>query len=604
MSPISSRTTQPEERNPLAQLDALPGPLRTFLLSRSASEDLRVIYKKYQFPTNTLDAIVDLIGDIDFGYLPFSELLLALVDDVGLPEAQAKQFAIDLAGLRYLPVAELLGANVREAIKSWGGDPKKFPVKKVEAQKMTAQMLVRDLLASSKEPLDTRLKERLQFVLLSRISGVRDDTETRDILTRSQKVGGVELAATQAEELLDQLKRKLASAQIVAEMPAAPPSSTVPSTQNLVPSTPPRPAPRAAPSATVAPKPRPSLSEALPAAQKFAGPDFQIPEAKPQKDEEEIESMRAKLAERIPKESELAARKRTASVESTVRTSGLTLDPALTERFKRIVDARLRDIRDALETKRLLAQSMETGGLALSAGVASRVTNLMEAEYRALTGQGAADKQREARALESTIQQAAEAREAMRTASAAQAAEARFYKIAEKSQKLQEQEVLLPSTTPTIQPPTSDLQRPTSNVGKKPILKAILSQASVTTPPESKPKMEDVKVVRTVSGPIDELAAMTIVEFRRLSKDPREATLKIRDKIELLKEEGFDRYLAAVRAWQSSLPNRAYLALTREALGSNTTVPALIREKTQATQPTLTLDEFHAILALNSQLQL
>lgn len=314
--------------------------------------------------------------------------------------------------------------------------------------------------------------------------------------------------------------------------------------------------------------------------------------------------MRVELAERIPKENELTARKRTASVENIVRTSGLILEPALTERFKRIVEARLRDIRDAFETKRLLKEAVATGGLALAQEAALRASNLIEAEYRALLGQSVAEKKREAITFESETLQAITAREVIKSAAEAQAAEDRFHKIARKSKQLEEREVLLPPVTPSHTSAPLVVQPPKPSAPPRPALKPILSPASVALPRDTKPKMEDVKVVRMVAGPIDELATMSIVEFRRLSRDPREATLKIRDKIELLKEEGFERYLAAVRAWQSSEPNRAYLALTREALGASTTVPDLIREKSQAAQATLTLDEFHAILTLNGQLQL
>ena len=96
---------------------------------------------------------------------------------------------------------------------------------------------------------------------------------------------------------------------------------------------------------------------------------------------------------------------------------------------------------------------------------------------------------------------------------------------------------------------------------------------------------------------------MTIIEFRRMSKDPKEATLKIRDKIELLKEEGYEKYAQGIRAWQESAPNRLYLELSRRALESGNPVPTIIEEQTKSGAPTLTLPEFQAILMLNSQLR-
>lgn len=97
---------------------------------------------------------------------------------------------------------------------------------------------------------------------------------------------------------------------------------------------------------------------------------------------------------------------------------------------------------------------------------------------------------------------------------------------------------------------------------------------------------------------------MTIVAFRRLSQYPKERTLKIHDKIELLKGESYENYVAGVRGWQESEPNRLYLEISRAALNTGATVPELLKSRAAANVPTLSLEEFQAILQLNSQLKL
>lgn len=599
---IPAQPTVPR-RDPRDQFALLPGPLQAFLRSQSCFEDLVALYRKHGLTETEMNAVVDLIGDIDFRYRPFSDLLSALTDEIKMPLARAKAFALDVAGRHFLPIADLIESDVWNTIKTWGGNPATFPAKKIETTKTTARALVDEAIGKLRAGLSPRTQERLRYVLLSRIQGVRNDVEAKEMLTRDEKVGGTALPPSIADDLLDELRRKLATAQIVTEMPLEQQTEehkNVRTEELNQPATlPPKPSskPVAPP---VPPKPRPSLSEALPAALKFAGPDFEIPGMPRPKDNEEIATIRAELAERIPT-NDSVARTRAASVASIVRASNLTFsDPLLSERFKRVVEARLRDIRDTLETKNLLMKTIAAGGLGITSLEAELATNLIEAEYQALTGLATATKRRESSQFEASAKLTTQARDAARATLEAANREDRFYKIAEKSKKLQEAEVLLPTS---IAPSTEHLV-PSVVVPKAPVREVVLSPASVSPSQSGKPLVEDVKVVRKIAGPIDELATMTIVEFRRLSKDPREAALKIRDKVELLKEEGFERYLAAVRAWQSSEPNRMYLGLTREALGKNTSVPTLIQEKLQTTQTTLTLDEFHAILSLNGQLQM
>ena len=71
--------------------------------------------------------------------------------------------------------------------------------------------------------------------------------------------------------------------------------------------------------------------------------------------------------------------------------------------------------------------------------------------------------------------------------------------------------------------------------------------------------MTDVQAVPKLTGPVDELRQLTIDDFRRLSKDPREATLKIKDKIDLLEDMGYEQKTQGVKAFLESGVNRLYL---------------------------------------------
>ena len=55
-----------------------------------------------------------------------------------------------------------------------------------------------------------------------------------------------------------------------------------------------------------------------------------------------------------------------------------------------------------------------------------------------------------------------------------------------------------------------------------------------------------------LTGPVEELRAITLVDFRRLSRDPSEAAMKIKDKIDLLTGESFEKRSAGIAAWTAS----------------------------------------------------
>ncbi len=95
---------------------------------------------------------------------------------------------------------------------------------------------------------------------------------------------------------------------------------------------------------------------------------------------------------------------------------------------------------------------------------------------------------------------------------------------------------------------------------------------------------------------------MSIVDFRRLSKTPKEATLKIKDKIDLLAEESFERKTEGIKAWQASEANRTYLSMLRTSLEGEP-LPQVIAKLQNANQPVLTKEEFDAIMELNRDLR-
>lgn len=121
--------------------------------------------------------------------------------------------------------------------------------------------------------------------------------------------------------------------------------------------------------------------------------------------------------------------------------------------------------------------------------------------------------------------------------------------------------------------------------------------------PSKKPRLEDIKVRPRLIGPVEEIREMTLVDFRQLAKEPREATQKILDKLNLLERESLTKKIDGIRAWQQSEVNKLYLEIIRESLTKSAPVSRIIAERLTAGKQTLTESEYRAVMELNRVLR-
>jgi hypothetical protein len=128
----------------------------------------------------------------------------------------------------------------------------------------------------------------------------------------------------------------------------------------------------------------------------------------------------------------------------------------------------------------------------------------------------------------------------------------------------------------------------------------VLSPQSIV--PDENAKVTDIRAPR-LAGPIEQIHRLTLVEFRRLSKEPAKAVQKILDQVALLEEEGYDRKSQAVSAWRASPLYRQYLSLNQEALTRGLSVEDVIRQKLAAGEQVITVEDLQAILDLNAKLR-
>lgn len=126
---------------------------------------------------------------------------------------------------------------------------------------------------------------------------------------------------------------------------------------------------------------------------------------------------------------------------------------------------------------------------------------------------------------------------------------------------------------------------------------------SNTPAPDGKVKMDDVKYVPKLMGPIDELGEMNLVNFRRLSQDSKEATKKIEEKIKFLEDDRYSKRIEGIKAWRSSPINKLYLEIGQEGIIVARGIENAIKAREKSNKDYLKLDEFNAIMELNKRIR-
>ena len=120
--------------------------------------------------------------------------------------------------------------------------------------------------------------------------------------------------------------------------------------------------------------------------------------------------------------------------------------------------------------------------------------------------------------------------------------------------------------------------------------------------------MQDVRPIAPppsaqLTGPVQELANLTLSDFRRLSADPVEACRKLSDKLDILEEHAYTQRIEGIKAWQVSEVYKLYLAVIKAAFSGGKPIAEAIAEALSAGRETPTEREVRAIMDLNRQLK-
>ena len=245
----------------------------------------------------------------------------------------------------------------------------------------------------------------------------------------------------------------------------------------------------------------------------------------------------------------------------------------LADRFSQILKTYLRGIRNRLETKMTLVKPFLNGGLSFDHDSAEKVMVLADKAIKAKPGETMAPWPKI-----KLPELAAIGREAAYDFS-------RLKKLDTGHE--------LPAPPKPVAPPAA--------AGQMPLIKRRFEAENLSQ--STKARIEDVKFVPKVMGPIDEIKYLDLTAFRRLGGDPFKTAEKIKSKLALLEEESYGKRLEGIKAWRLSPIFKLYLALGGLSISANKPIDVIIEERKLAGGEYLTADEFRAIMDLNKNLR-
>ncbi len=519
---------------------------------------------------------------------------------------------------------------------------------------LAAAQVVEKIIKESGITVEERLKKRLEEIIDAYLRDVRDRFETKSTLTQQVNAGGMAFSAEQANliiQLIDKAKTRPPKAAPEKEKILPVPPKASPAAPPVAPSAKETEAPPVLEkvAAPLEAPPSPPLS-APPITSGVA--EFVFSPA----DEQEILAHKEKLPVLVAglKPIEIAK-----LIDEIIRESGLVLDEINRKKLENILLTHLKDIRDGYETRATLLYAPEPAGLGLKEEQIEKVLSaarkkvsvleerLRKEEEEKIRKAIEEEKQKialERKKAEEKIKEKIDARwtqitgKPAETASLTLGSELLAPPIAMQPKAAAPQAPVSPGITkiveapplPKVQPPekptvpVKEIQKPVfppePEVPKKEITPPVLPSAppkvkplEILKPvqpayrrpevPSKRPRLEDIKVKPRLIGPVEEIREMTLIDFRRLSNEPREAVQKIKEKLNLLEKESLTKKIAGIRAWQESEVNKLYLGIAKEIITQGKPVSEIIKKREEAGKPVLTEEEIKAIMELNKSLR-
>lgn len=284
----------------------------------------------------------------------------------------------------------------------------------------------------------------------------------------------------------------------------------------------------------------------------------------------------------------------------------------LAKRFQKILESRIKHIRNSIETAEVLHRSSKVGGLELPEDKANEIVKYVDEHSKDAIN---TNQIKEKEAVQETPTQSAE----IKQADFSQAPPA-FIPIPKKKEpepqpqkEIKETMVSnaevkpkentnIPVKESVEEPVKINQEKPVEDLYKRSATEEMSKMASIRQQTPQRPQVMDIRQPSSVTGPVEELMQIDLKEFRRMGNNPGESTEKILEKMYLLEEESWNIRMDGIAAWQKSPLNQQYLKVGRESLKQNKPVIEVIDSQEDSNKLILHFQEFLAVNDLNSKL--
>ena len=544
-----------------------------FLDDSKRLDDIDALVLRHALPPGkrmqeALDPVLDLIAQ---GKLKPEDLPKRFEEKLGLSPEAARKLALDFASVLLVPLSSML-PEVGRALGALGIERLSAPASlEPPVQAVSANAFVHGELEKYKLELpEEHLQKKFERSLSEFVAKRQTREETLETLTRPRKAGGLGLDVYASARLLDGL---LKDSKHVSTATAEISGGSREVTSLLS-------SPRRIPSSQPKPKPLPPRTVV-----KFD------PVMVHAEDEKEIEAHKEKVPSTKPLHDMEAVAQRTMQA---IKAAG-TLNEEGKKKLHAIVKTRLNGLRDAYKTRAALEAAE---GLSWSGGELTQALEAIEKMYAELEAAGVEKAQREKREYV--------ANRVARFASNGAETNGMSVKAPSASAPAAAADYVLTESPPPAfkkgragDQADSAPQLPSSN------MPFVSARQTSTLPPslKRKGKVRDVTAPRKLSGPVEELAGMTIADFRRLGSTGEEAAGEIQEHFQLLEEQSYAARLKGISAWRRSPLYETYVSVVSEALQGGLGLEAVLRSHESSGEEMFKLEEMKALVKLNGMLR-
>ncbi|NQV89521.1 MAG: hypothetical protein HQ488_04335 [Parcubacteria group bacterium] len=514
------------------------------------------------------------------------EVFVEKIQGLGIDPQLSKKIAVEVITNVLVNVRKHLPFDLDALATLWGvGEfPEGIEVEVAEPEKETPQEYIHNFVVQVPDITDARIAHRLESILLDYLVGKTERGSAKEHLMRPAKINGLDLSEEAAEALLGALDVDRVEKGFEIEVPAVPEVAVVEETE-----------------------PEPKIEKQPKQTSEVSAPDVPAVKETPKRDEvledhKEIEQIKEDKPHIVKMSAPVTVE---AITESICENEAFKFDDQLLQdRCKKIVESRVREVRDARTIRGAIEKSVEKGGLGVTG---RRLADIMEALESAVAAYEATQEGK----MAVRKQEHVEGRIAAREAGGDQAAR--------QEQILTKRYADLTGKVPTehVEPLSPGVSRTSVSVSAHQEMlqsegkidtervKAALENAKKpAVQPHGTPSMKEISFEKRLSGPVDELRTLNLIDFRRLSSDPKQAATKLKDKVDLIEDQqGHAEKVEAIDAWRSSPLYQLYVSVTRDAVLAGMPITQILAQQREKGEDTLSDEELAAVMQVNAELR-